>query len=174
MKSTAAHSAVCVDDRNSCQFLASAEEEDVKPDLQRRLVEREGYLYFEGVYDGYAPYAGLTHTRQLLLNHDGTRFSGSDQLVMAEDWPKPRSHDVNLRFHLHPAVSVDRAGNGHIMLTTPTSRWLFQSSVGAAADVEESVYLGTQSKPVLSKQIIMYAPFAPGDEWLIEWSFIKH
>ncbi len=174
MKSTAAHSAVCVDDRNSCQFRTGVGEEEQKPRLQRRLVEREGYLFFEGVYDGYAPYAGLTHTRQLLLNHDGTRFSGSDQLVMDEDWPKPRSHDVNLRFHLHPAVSATRMGNGNILLSSGAGKWLFQSSVGTATELEESIYLGMHSKPVISQQIIIYVPFSPGEEWLIEWSFIKH
>lgn len=181
VRTTAAHSTVCVDDRNSCQFhgnatpqrnLSSSRE---KPTVERRVVNREGYHFFEGVYNGYVPYAGLVHTRQLLMNNSGTRFSGADHLKLAENVQNARSHDVNLRFHLHPSVQAKRLMNGMVILTAANGKeeWTFHASVGQAVELEEGIYLGVDGKPLSTTQIVMYAPFAPEEEWALEWSFIK-
>lgn len=182
VKTTAAHSTVCVDDRNSCQFHANAanlqdwNDAEGKPEVERRVVEREGYYFFEGSYNGYAPYAGLLHSRQLLINESGTRFSGADHLTVAEGYENVRSHDVNLRFHLHPSVQAKRLMNGMIILTSADGgeEWTFHSSVGQAVELEESIYLGLDGKPHSTTQIIIYAPFTPeAKKWAIEWSLIR-
>lgn len=182
VRTTAAHSTLCVDDRNSCQFHSNAVPQmnlagvaDV-PHLQRRIVNREGYHFFEGIYNGYAPYAGLVYTRQLLLNQDGTRFSGADHLELAEGFENARPHDVNLRFHLHPSVQARRLMNGMVVLSGAQEgeEWTFHTSVGQAVELEEGIYLGLNGKPVSTTQIVIYAPFVPGEKWSIEWSFIKN
>lgn len=175
VKTTAAHSTLCVDDRNSYQ-LQGEEAVDTPFTCQRRVVDRDGYLFFEGKYDGYIRYCGLEHTRQLLINEEGTRFSGADHLQLTEDYHRDmRSHDVNLRFHLHPAMSAKRLMNGMVMLTSADGcqEWVFHSSVGQAVDLEESIYLGHTGKPLSTQQIVIYVPYVPGEDWAVEWSFIK-
>lgn len=181
VKTTAAHSTVCIDDRNSCQFHGNATPQETfteaqgQPDVQRRVVERDGYYFFEGMYNGYVPYSGLTHSRQLLINEEGTRFSGADHLELVEGYGKGRSHDVNLRFHLHPSVRAKRLMNGMVILTSADGgeEWTFHASVGQAVELEESIYLGIDGKPQATSQIIIYAPFAPESKWVVEWSLIK-
>jgi len=175
VKTTAAHSTICIDDRNSCQFHTAGIQASAEPKVERRLAHRDGYHFFEGSYNGYAPYCGLVHTRQLLMNDEGTRFSGADQLQVLPDYQNPRSHDVNLRFHLHPSVRAKRLMNGMVVLTAADGgeEWTFHASVGQAVDLEEGIYLGIGGKPVSTTQIVIYAPFTPGDKWAIEWSFIK-
>jgi uncharacterized heparinase superfamily protein len=182
VKATAAHSTICIDDRNSCQFHANAtpqlhlDERHEMPTIQRRLVDRDGYCFFEGIYNGYQPYSGLIHTRQLLMNDSGTRFSGADHLKLSDASANARSHDVNLRFHLHPSVQVKRLMNGMVLLSSADGleEWTFHASVGQAVELEEGIYLGAGGKPVATTQIVIYAPFNPGDEWVLEWSFIKN
>lgn len=181
VRTTAAHSVVCVDDRNSCQFHSElspqlvGEKARSYPDVERRVVEREGYYFFEASYNGYEPYAGLTYRRQLLINESGTRFSGADHLALMEGYENARSHDVNLRFHLHPSVQARRLMNGMVILTSADGgeEWTFHASVGQAVELEESIYLGLDGKPHSTTQIIIYAPFDPEKDWSIEWSFIK-
>lgn len=181
VKTTAAHSTVCIDDRNSCQFHSNVvpqqqlAETQGQPHVERRVVERDGYFFAETAYNGYAPYAGLMHSRQLLINEAGTRFSGADHLYLVEGYENARSHDVNLRFHLHPSVQAKRLMNGMVILTALESgeEWTFHSSVGQAVELEESIYLGIDGKPQSTTQIIIYAPFDPEAKWAVEWSFIK-
>lgn len=181
VKTTAAHSTVCVDDRNSCQFHGNVVPQQQLtevagvPEVERRIVERDGYLFFEATYNGYAPYAGLMHSRQLLINAAGTRFSGADHLFLVEGYENARSHDVNLRFHLHPGVHAKRLMNGMVILRAMESgeEWTFHSSVGQAVELEESIYLGIDGRPQSTAQIIIYAPFDPEVKWVVEWSFIK-
>ena len=181
VKTTAAHSTLCIDDRNSCQFNADLISEGgalsgaYQPAVERRIAEREGYHFFEGLYNGYAPYTGLLHSRQLLINHNGTRFSGADHLTVAEGRKNLRSHDVTLRFHLHPAVQARRLMNGMITLKPAESEeeWTFHSSAGQAVELEESIYLGAGGNPQATSQIVIYAPYDPQEKWTVEWSFIK-
>lgn len=179
VKTTAAHSTLCVDDRNSCQFhkLLEADQEwlptDQSPQVERRLTQRDGYQFFEGTYNGYLPYTGIYHRRQLLLNPDGTRLTGADQLLPVEGRAPTRPHDVNLRFHLHPSVKARRLMNGIVVLVGEDGvEWSFQSSVGQVVTLEESIYLGAHGRPQSAQQIVLYAPYQPEHEWTIEWSFI--
>lgn len=171
VKTAAAHSTLCIDDRNPSAFDVQSE----TPHIQCRVEERDGYYFFEGVYDGYNAYARLTHTRHLLINNEGTRFSGADMLAVPEEDAELRAHDVTLRFHLHPRVQVKRLMNGAIALGAGHSEeeWIFHASIAQAVELEDSIYLGIDGKPHASRQIVVYAPYVPGVEWLVEWSFIK-
>ena len=182
VRTTAAHSTICVDDRNSCQLhkmalpkLEVVENKDA-PNVARRIVARDGYQFFEGIYNGYVPYSGLVHTRQLLMNDAGERFSGADHLEIFDGYDNARSHDVNLRFHLHPSVKAKRLMNGMVSLSSQDGEeeWMFHASVGQAVELEEGIYLGIDGKPVSTTQIVIYAPFSPETPWAIEWSFIKN
>lgn len=176
VKTTAAHSTVCVDDRNSCQFygIPTHISEAKGPQVETRVVTKGEYQFFEATYNGYLPYAGLIHERQLLLNPDGTRFSGADKLSHTQGEGAGRSHDVNLRFHLHPHLQVRRTMNGTVVLQAHDgTEWTFQSSAGQSVELEESIYLGFSGKPLGSTQIVIYMPFVPTSEWVVEWSFIR-
>lgn len=186
VRTSAAHSTLCLDDRNSCQFTHGLPAKhpftggEAEPHVERRGAQQDGYHFFEAVYNGYMPYAGLCHSRQLLINEAGTRFSGADHLLLVDGYQDARSHDVNLRFHLHPDVQARRLMNGMIILHIPgvAGEWTFQSSVGQAAELDESIYLGKDGKPAGSQQIVIYAPYNPdvhgkATPWAVEWSFIK-
>lgn len=187
VRTTAAHSTLCMDNRNSNQFsgeyvarLSSPLAQDARPTVQHRLASRDGYLFLEGIYNGYTPYSGLIHTRQLLINDKGTRFSGADYLNHANGYGEINSHDVHLRFHLHPSVQAKRLMNGMIILQLPErgGKWSFQASLGQATELEESIYLGIDGRPMLSYQIVVHASFNPESHtekspWLIEWSFLQ-
>lgn len=176
MRTTAAHSTICMDDRNSVLLAHPANSENTSLKVDKRLIKQEGYQFLEASFNGYSRYSGLRHIRQLLINQEGTRFSGTDRLVPDEDYNGRRPHDIMLRFHLHPSLLVKRRMNGSIVLYSPRiqEEWIFQSSAGQTTILEDSIYLGLEGKPVPSQQISIYAPFVPNVPWCMEWSLIRN
>lgn len=173
LRSAAAHSTL-----SPCGYENKHEEPS---EILHRSASRDGYVFCESVANDYLPLKGLDYRRQLLINDEGTRFSGADSLQLQVGTSIKNPFDVHLRFHLHPQVKVKRLMNGIVLMQLEgeeVEEWTFQSSVGQAVEVDESVYLGAGGKPQASKQIVIFAPLHPDIHsdhvpWLVEWSFIK-
>jgi uncharacterized heparinase superfamily protein len=91
----------------------------------------------------------INHARDLFLSQDGWDLRGEDSLG-------PADHDFTIRFHLHPTVKASANRNGtKIVLVLPNrAAWSF-SAQGGTVSLEESVFLGDETGPRRTQQIVI-------------------
>jgi uncharacterized heparinase superfamily protein len=162
LRATAAHSTVGVPGRDSAEVYA-AFRLGRRP---RRVVltvpqSGEGRVA-EGEHDGYA-HLGLGHRRRLELDAGGRGLTGVDELRHSRGGPL----DVEARFHLHPAVSIESTDDV-VMLRLPSgARWRFRCAAGSAT-VEPSVYAPDFYRMETTRQIVVRARVG-GDPVVLRW-----
>lgn len=194
-RSTAAHSTAGVADTSSCRFLAGGAwwgERRAIVWLSRRIgpvvlsgpcavrserTRDEGGHVLAARHDGYADAYGLVHERRWRLSADGGRLEGEDAFVREgrKEKGRPASHEVAVRFHLHPAIAVrGRHGDGLELATPQGEIWHFGAE-GAEEPIdvaiEESVYFAGLTGARRTDQIVVYLTVGAGAR--VSWSFSR-
>jgi uncharacterized heparinase superfamily protein len=179
-RATAAHSTVTFNDTSSCRFVESKS--------LRRLLggtpivsgphrvtatrhESDDGITVVASHDGYAGEFGVVHTRTIKISADGRTIDGEDAFTPAYKALDPRKGDeYAIRFHLHPSVKANRLseGRGVILLLPDKEVWTF-ATMGAAVEVEESVYLAGPDGPRRAVQIVIYGHARQDGK--VRWSF---
>jgi uncharacterized heparinase superfamily protein len=116
-RSTAAHSTVTLNDTSSSRqsrsrFLGPVLLAGVQKITLERL-DADGGQGFMASHDGYLTRFGLLHQRVVRLSAAGDVINGSDRMMLP-DGDNPAADDDSVavaRFHLHPQISVVRAGH---------------------------------------------------------------
>lgn len=193
-RSTAAHSTASVADTSSCRFLAGGAwwgEARAIDWLSNRIGSvvlsgprevraertRDGQAHVLAArHDGYAAGFGLIHERRWRLPADGRALEGEDSFVRegkSKDKGRLRTHEVAIRFHLHPGIAVrGRAGDGLELATPQGEVWHFEAeSDEDALDVaiEESVYFAGLTGARRTDQIVIYVTVAAAAR--LRWRF---
>lgn len=149
LKSTAAHSTVVVDNRNSCQFdekggLAT------RPEVRASVSEDAQIAMIEASHNGYTPRFGLAHRRTVRLLDQGDVLKGEDQL-------QGRSGVAYaVRFHLHPGIQASLINEGTEILLRARSGngWRFKAD-GMTMAIEDSIFMNEGDTPRKSLQIAL-------------------
>lgn len=157
LRSTAAHSTLCVDDTNATEFAATGLGRRPREVTCTRM-EQDGTIWLELSHDGYLANFGLVHRRRLYLRGDGEDLRGEDNL----EWTPPdagRDRDMPpfaARFHLHPTVRASIVHNGKaVLLRMPGGAgWHFRASGGDLA-LRPSVYFGDGGQHRRTEQIVV-------------------
>ena len=174
LRGTSAHSTVTLADSSMATVLSEG--------LARRLVgarmlggphavtsERRETQYgwqVEARHDGYLKRFGIIHERRLTLERDGQALTGGDTLLPGHRRKEPVPYA--LRFHIHPDVRVSPSQGGDILLKLPNGEgWRFRS--GAAAAIEESIYMGGENARKCEQLVI--AGTVGADAVEIAWVF---
>jgi uncharacterized heparinase superfamily protein len=137
-------------------------------------------------HDGWVATHGLTHTRLLILSHDGRHLGGQDELRAVTDDDRNRlaaamqrksAPQVRfaIRFHLHPDVdtAIDMGGNAISLALKSGEIWIFRHSGAQSLSVEPSVYLEKgRLNPRASKQIVLSGQVDAVDA-VIGWTLAK-
>jgi uncharacterized heparinase superfamily protein len=179
-RSTAAHSALVVNDASSCRFATGAGLDRwvagqviAGPHkVQARRLEDANALEIEATHDGYEQRFGLIHNRRLTLSASGRRIEGEDSLLpSARRVPGAGQAEYALRFHLHPLTRTTIVNEGSaIHLTLADGQeWLFRAS-GLPVTLEESIYLGGREGPRNTTQMVVNARIRdyPALVWTLE------
>lgn len=126
---------------------------------------------FSARHDGYVRLAGLWHERGILLSADGTRIDGYDRLT-PESTAHEGEHKADIRFHLHPTVTVKSLEDGSTLDLRADSGevWRF-TVVGVVPKVEESIYLAGVTGPVYNQQIVLSFTYPDRDS--VTWRFSR-
>ncbi len=154
LRFTAAHSTAVIDDRNACEIhkdgSLSRKPKKVTCDRDDKL----DMVLIDASHDGYVPVNGITHRRRMYVADQGNDLRGEDTLTCTTGLNK--SHQVAIRFHLHPKVNVSLVKEDQeAILTLPSGAgWRFSAS-GAHLDLEDSVYLGSGIRPRKTKQLVI-------------------
>ncbi|WP_248313085.1 heparinase II/III family protein [Bosea sp. F3-2] len=167
-RSTAAHSALVLDDRSSANFgMVLGELRIVSGPRDVRVARQDGADGPEWVasHDGYRRSLGAVHTRRLLLAQDGATLSGEDEVALSgvrEALP------AAARFHLHPNVraSLVREGRGALLALASGEVWSFEAG-GLPIVIEESIFLAASDGRRRTEQLVVAfdAAAAPRITW---------
>ena len=161
LRTTAAHSTLCIDDKNSTAILAGGQlgKGVAEVGLDRRDVENATRI--EGSHDGYARSFGYTHARLLILRSDGMELRGEDTLL-----PQGRPKDgvpVHVRFHLGPEIEITPTDNVQTALLRMAdgSNWAF-AATGGAMSTDDSLWVDEEGRPHPTRQLVIAADAGKG------------
>ena len=166
-RTTAAHSTLTLADASSGRFATPALRRWFGSELVEgpRTVavtrtDEAGSQGLTATHDGYADRYGLLHRRRLLLDPSGGLVRGEDSLLPDGRGAELSPQSFVIRFHLHPAVRVQRVGEGAaVLLTLPLGdRWLFEAEP-AVVSVEESILFAVAHGPRSTNQIAVAARY---------------
>ncbi|MFC3052041.1 heparinase II/III family protein [Kordiimonas pumila] len=170
-RSTAAHSALIVADRNSSRLMDNGKlGAGVTETLTLRETLENG-TRIRLIHDGYLKRFGVKHERALTLTANGKKLLGEDKLFGPKS-QKLQGHTVVLRFHLHPSVEATKAPDGRITLALKSGRvWIFDvdKGSGAKANIEDSLYVSRPDKPVAARQIVVTIPNRENETPICTW-----
>ncbi|MCF6215187.1 MAG: heparinase II/III family protein [Emcibacter sp.] len=172
-RSTAAHSTIVLQDKNSSE---------IRPDgligrgptmVESHQSNVDGHILLEASHDGYMRHFGIMHHRTIYLNDTGDDVRGEDILEVKTPLLKEESPKFDVRFHIHPDVTITRQGaDDRLLLRLPTSEyWQFQCS-GGRLSLEESLYLGEGNRQKKTRQIVISDQIETASEskTVIKWS----
>jgi uncharacterized heparinase superfamily protein len=171
LRGTAAHNTACINYRNAYEARHDGSIRRKSGTVTCERQESDDACLLDGSHDGYAALNGILHRRRLFLTQGGGKLSGEDSFTCSVGLGTPA--EIALRFHLHPraSVSLTREGTEALILLPGGTGWRFLHR-GGALSLEDSVYLGSGSKPRKTKQLsltgMMQSDFAQ-----IKWSLVK-
>tara|TARA_Y100000766_G_scaffold277293_1_gene282450 strand:- start:99 stop:1025 length:927 start_codon:yes stop_codon:yes gene_type:complete len=148
-RTTAAHSTLSLENRNSIELLSSGGIGKRRPDVSISREDDDESFICTAAHNGYAGILGTTHSRIIKLSKHREQLDGIDQLIGRA------GQRFDIRFHLHPAVSASivQNGNSAILKLPKGGGWQFNSD-GTDLSLEESIFLdgGTSRR---SKQLVV-------------------
>lgn len=166
-RSTAAHSTLIVENKNSSEILATGLASGPLAEVICKRKEADGNTWLEISHDGYKNSHGLIHQRRIYVNASGTDVRGEDTLKGEGE------HKFSIRFHLHPLVKASLVKDGaSVLLRLPDkSGWRVRCS-GGVASLQESVYLGDGLGSRRSEQIVISGATRKGDAQ-VKWAVTR-
>lgn len=156
LRTTAAHSTLCINDTNSTAILPGGQlgKGVAEVGLERRDVDSATRI--EASHDGYVRGFGYNHSRLLILRSDGMELRGEDTLV-----PQGKPKDgtpVHVRFHLGPDIEITPTDNKQTALLRMTdgSNWAF-AAAGGALSIDDSLWVDEEGRPHPTRQLVIAA-----------------
>lgn len=163
LRTTAAHSTLCIDDSNSTALLANGQlgRGVIAVGLTRRDIENATRI--EASHDGYARAYGFIHSRLLILRSDGMELRGEDTLLPHAKYRAREEVPAHLRFHLGPDIELLLAEDAKsvVMRMADGSSWSFAVATGRIA-VDDSLWVDEDGRPNPTRQLIVEAALPKG------------
>lgn len=161
LRTTAAHSTLCIGNSNSTAILAGGQlgKGVTEVGLDRRDVDNATRI--EASHDGYARAYGYIHSRLLILRSDGMELRGEDTLL-----PQGRPKDgspVHVRFHLGPELEITPTDNSKSALLRmgDGSSWAF-AAAGGTLSIDDSLWVDEEGRLHPTRQLVIAADTGKG------------
>jgi uncharacterized heparinase superfamily protein len=171
LRTTAAHSTLCVDDSNSTAILAGGQlgKGVTEVGLDRRDIDKATRI--EASHDGYARAFGFIHSRTLILRSDGLELRGEDTLLPHKNYKAKDNVPVHIRFHLGANIELAKGDNKDavVLRLGDGSSWLFLPSSGDV-QLDDSIWVDGEGRPHPSQQLIIASTAGKGG-LSIGWQF---
>lgn len=156
LRTTAAHSTLCVDDSNSTALLSGGQlgRGVLAVGLTRRDIENATRI--EASHDGYARAYGFIHSRLLILRSDGMELRGEDTLLPHAKYKAREEVPAHLRFHLGPDIELLLAQDAKsvVMRLIDGSSWTLVTAAGQIS-VEDSLWVDGDGQPYPTRQLVV-------------------
>lgn len=163
LRTTAAHSTLILADSNSTALLSDGMLGKGVSEVTLDRQELEGSSRVEASHDGYAKRFGLIHQRTLSMASDGRELKGEDVLLPSAGRRKPVTAAFAVRFHLAHGVEATPTadGLGALLRIDRGPLWQFRCR-GAKLDIEDSVWIDAEGRPLATQQLVVAAEAPPG------------
>ncbi|MEM7569511.1 MAG: heparinase II/III family protein [Pseudomonadota bacterium] len=176
LRATAAHSAIVINDTNSAQLKNNGLIGAAPDHVAYGRDARAGGEALLAEAPCYAKRYGLSLSRGLWLRGDGNLMLGRD-IITTVNGKAPnqrKSLTADIRFHIHPAVTVTlTGGDAGALLTLPDKSWWTLRCQGAPVTLEPSVYVAMgQERPLPTQQLVLSAPLEEAAT-TIRWSLSR-
>jgi uncharacterized heparinase superfamily protein len=156
LRTTAAHSTLCIDNSNSTAILAGGQlgKGVTEVGLDRRDIDKATRI--DASHDGYARAFGYVHSRLLILRSDGLELRGEDTLL-PQGKPKDAA-PVHVRFHLGPDIEITPTENVQTALLRMNngSNWAF-AATGGTVSIDDSLWVDEEGRPHPTRQLVIAA-----------------
>lgn len=172
LRTTAAHSTLTLADTNSTAIHPDGTLGRGVAEVELSRQESEAGSRIEAAHDGYARRFGFTHRRQLLLTADGRELKGEDALLPRGRKSRAGATPFAVRFHLGKGVEARPAPDGQeaALRTAEGGLWRFRCR-GGALQVEDSVWIDGEGRPVATTQLVVVGEAEAGGasvSWLLK------
>jgi uncharacterized heparinase superfamily protein len=171
LRTTAAHSTLCIDDTNSTAILAGGQlgKGVTEVGLDRRDLENATRI--EASHDGYAKSFGFNHSRTLILRSDGLELRGEDTLLPHPNYKAKDNIAITIRFHLGANIEVAAGENDRaiVLRLGDGTSWLFVAG-GGEVQMDDSLWVDGDGRPHPSKQVVIESAANKGG-LSIGWQF---
>jgi uncharacterized heparinase superfamily protein len=163
LRTTAAHSTLCVDDTNSTAILAGGQlgKGVTEVGLDRRDIDKATRI--EASHDGYARAFGFIHSRTLILRSDGLELRGEDTLLPHSRYKAKDNIPISIRFHLGADIELAKGDNKNavILRLKDGSSWLFVPGAGDV-QIDDSIWVDGDGRPHPTQQLVINAAAGKG------------
>lgn len=173
LRTTAAHSTLCVDDSNSTALLSGGQlgRGVLAVGLTRRDIENATRI--EASHDGYARAYGFIHSRLLIVRSDGMELRGEDTLLPHAKYKAREEVPAHLRFHLGADIELllSEDAKSVVMRLIDGSSWVLSVAAGRIA-VEDSLWVDGEGQPNPTRQLVVEAMVPKGGTsigWLLKF-----
>lgn len=155
-RGSAAHSTLVLDGRSSCQIQHDGLVGAGITRMVSEKIEQDGHTLVESEHDGYMLRYGIVHKRLIYMDASGDDVRGEDILEVQDPKNREARLPFDIRFHLHPNVSVTLSSDGNLVYLGLSNgeTWQFRQR-GASLAIEESIYFGEAGKISPCKQIVL-------------------
>jgi uncharacterized heparinase superfamily protein len=168
VRATAAHTALIVEDTNAMPLWVEDPRHGGRyrrplAGATARRTEDEAGIWLDASHDGYRAAHGLVHRRRIFVTHEGDDLRGEDTLFAPLDTKELQtSQKFDVRFHLHPSVTVRVSEDGRSALLTRDDgeSWRFRTDL-APIQAEASLYLGESQTPAATRQLVLSGQTRP-------------
>ena len=172
-KSTATHSALCVDNRSSCNFRKLINGHSIL-DTGLKVYKKETVLnddswQISAQHDGYLKRYGVIYQRNIFFDLNKQEYIGTEKLKLKKNFQEV---DYDIRFHLMPEVNaIQTQDKKSVLIQLKKSGWKFTCE-NKDFGVETGLYFGNKNIYSENQNIFINGSLSEGEIKII-WKLKK-
>ena len=172
-KSSAIHSTLILDDRSSCKFNKTKNENSKISHglkiLKKNIVFEKNYWKINAAHDGYLKQYGIVHEREIEFYPEHKKFVGHDKIISKIGI---KNFKFEIRFHLEPNIKIMKTqDNKSILIDLNGEGWKF-SSANNNMNIDNGLYFGRKNSFVDNLNIVI-SGMTNDENKTIKWEIKK-
>ena len=144
-KSTAAHSALIIDNHSSCSFRNNGNYKTLENGLKisdKNIVNEKNYWLIKASHNGFLKKFGILYERSLEYFVEKNKLIGTDKMISKN---KLETKKYDIRFHMEPGVKLTKTlDNKTILIEIENSGWKFSRNC-ENINIESGIYFGNKN-----------------------------
>ena len=172
-KSSAIHSTLVLDDRSSCKFNKTKNENSKISNglkiLKKNIVFEKNYWKINAAHDGYLKQYGIIHEREIEFYPEQIKFVGHDKIISRNVL---KNLKFEIRFHIEPNIKIMKTqDNRSILMDLDGEGWKFNSN-NNNMNIDNGLYFGKKNSFV-ENQNILISGMTNDENQTIKWEITK-
>ena len=172
-KSSAVHSTLILDDRSSCKFHKTKDENSKisygLKIIKKNIIFEKNYWKINAAHDGYLKQYGIIHEREIEFYPEQIKFVGNDKIISKNSI---KNLKFEIRFHLEPNIKVMKTqDNKSILIDLDGEGWKFNSTINNI-NIDNGLYFGKKDS-FLDNQNIVISGMTNDENQTIKWEITK-